>query len=262
MLLKRTLTPIMKMVHQFRRYRLLVRRMILARGMGFHFIGTSYTPMPHHLCLFDKTIILAYPNDRTLLADVISIFLDDDYGLRSVCGKVQSVVDIGANIGLFSLWARHHFRDATIHAYEPNKEISRFAADNLKEAAVMLFHEGVSNESTAGTLVMQESSRFVKTRKEASGSIKLTGIDTVIDRIGGKLDLLKLDCEGAEWEIFLRNDVLEAVRQIRMEYHFVRPDYDMAKLKEVAVELGFKIIRIISHDDYGIAWLENLRFES
>lgn len=251
----------MKMAHQFGRYRLLVRRMMLAKEMGFRFIGTNYTPMPHHLCLFDKTIVLTYPNDGTILSDVISIFLDDEYGLRSVCGKIQSIVDIGANIGLFSLWARHHFRDATIHAYEPNKEITHFAADNLKEATVVLFREGVSNESTAGTLVMKQSSRFVKTRKEASGSVKLTGIDTVIDRIGGKLDLLKLDCEGAEWEIFLRSDVLEAVRQIRMEYHFVRPDYDLARLKKVAVELGFKIIRVISHGDCGFAWLENLRFE-
>jgi FkbM family methyltransferase len=234
----------------------------MAKELEFLFIGTTYTRMPHHLRLFDKTVVLTYPNDRALLSDVINIFLDDEYGLRSICGPVKTVVDIGANIGLFSLWARHHFPDATIHAYEPNALISNYAAENLREATVTLFNEGVSNESTVGTLVMRESSRLVKTRKESLGSVKLTGIDTVIERIGGKLDLLKLDCEGAEWEIFLRSAAFQAVRQIRMEYHCDGFGYGMAKLGEVAADLGFQIIKTIPHGEFGIAWLKNLQINS
>jgi FkbM family methyltransferase len=240
----------------FSRYRLLMRRMRRAKELEFSFIGTTYSRMPHHLRLFNRTIGVTYPNDPTLLSDVINILLDDEYGLRSICGPVKTVVDIGANIGIFSLWARHNFPGATIHAYEPNEEIFNYAVENLKEATVMLFNEGVSNESTTGTLVQKESSRLGKTRKESLGRIKLTDIDTVIERVGGKLDILKLDCEGAEWEIFQRSAVFQGVSQIRMEYHFDGFGYELAKLDEVASKLGFQIIKIIPHGEFGIAWLK------
>jgi FkbM family methyltransferase len=251
-----TMTPSVASV--FGRYRLLITRMSIAKELGFRFIGTSYTRMPDRVRLFDKTIALSFPNDPALLNDVINIFLDDEYGLRTIGTPVQTVVDIGANIGLFSLWARHHFPGAMIHAYEPNEEICRYAAANFKDAEIALFHEAVSNASSSGSLVMNESSRLVKTRKGKGGSIKLTGINTVIERIGGGVDLLKMDCEGGEWDIFLESAAFKKVRQIRMEYHLDEPGQNMARLEGVASTLGFQVIKIVTHGSFGIAWLKNV----
>lgn len=242
------------------RYRLLLKRMKAARELGFNFVGTRYTRMPDRLRLFDKTVHLQYPNDPALLNDVINVILDDEYGLRSVCTPVQTVVDVGANIGLFSLWARHHFPNATIHAYEPNKEIYTYASANLSQANVVVINEGVSNESVLSRLVMAESSRLVKTKKDANGRIELSGIDRVIKRIGGSIDLLKMDCEGAEWEIFLGGAALGDVRQIRMEYHLDQVDGGIGQLSAVASDLGFEIVKIMPHDEYGIVRLRNVRF--
>ena len=78
--------------------------------------------------------------------------------------------------------------------------------ETSRKRASYFLNEGVGSEESAGKLVLRDSSRLVATEKDPRGSVKLTGIQTVIERLGGKLDLLKLDCEGAEWEIFLRRE--------------------------------------------------------
>jgi FkbM family methyltransferase len=214
--------------------------------------------LPNRLRLFGETLTLKYPDDPTLISDVINILLDDEYGLRNIRPPVSTVVDIGANIGLFSLWARHHFPTATIHAYEPNDAIWDFTVRNLRKAKVVLFNEGVGSEESAGTLILEHSSRLVATKKDSRGSVKLTGIDTVIERLEGKhLDLLKIDCEGAEWDIFLRKDAFRTVRHVRMEYHLDQR-HNMVSFEAVTSKLGFKITRLIPNRYFGIAWLENV----
>jgi FkbM family methyltransferase len=243
------------------RYLLLIRRIRIARQLGFRFFGTSRTPLPHRLRLFGETLTLKYPDDPTLISDVINILLDDEYGLREIRRPVRTVVDIGANIGLFSLWARHHFPDAMIHAYEPNDAIWGFTVGNLTSARIVLFNEGVGSEESAATLISQHSSRLTPTKRDPQGNVKLTGIDTVIRRLGGtNIDLLKIDCEGAEWDIFLRRDAFRTVRHIRMEYH-LNQNQNLACFEAVTSELGFKIMRLIPNCEFGIAWLDNARFD-
>jgi FkbM family methyltransferase len=232
------------------RYLLLIRRIRIARQLGFRFLG------PGRLRLFDETLALKYPNDPTLISDVINILLDDEYGLREIRQPIRTVVDIGANIGLFSLWARHHFPSAVIHAYEPNDAIWDFTVGNLKRARVVLFNEGVGSEET---IVSRHSSRCAAITRDPRGNIKLTGIDAVVRRLGGTdIDLLKIDCEGAEWDIFLRRDAFRTVRHIRMEYH-LNQRQNLASFEAVTSELGFKITRLIPNREFGIAWLDNAR---
>ena len=244
------------------RCRLLIKRRRIAEPMGFHFFGTSYSKIPRSLRLYGKNISLVYPNDQGHLFDLINICLDDEYGLLSIDGEVKSIIDVGANIGLFSLWARHHFPAARIHAYEPNEEMVQYASRNISGAKVSLFKEGISSEDGTGRLVTNDSSRMVKVHKDSCGLIKLTGLDVAIARIGGKLDLLKLDCEGGEWEIFLKSKPFRSIRHIRMEYHF-NSQNNLTSLTSAASELGFEITRLRPNGDFfGIAWLKNLRMPS
>jgi hypothetical protein len=85
------------------RYFLLVKRIIMARQLGFCFFGTSHTMLPNQIRLFGEELVLKYPNDPALISDVINILLDDEYGLGELGSPVRTVVDIGANVGLFSL---------------------------------------------------------------------------------------------------------------------------------------------------------------
>ena len=54
-------------------------------------------------------------------------YLFDEYFLRKICrDRISKIVDVGANVGFFSLTARSFFPLAKIHAYEPSKSNFRF----------------------------------------------------------------------------------------------------------------------------------------
>jgi hypothetical protein len=75
--------------------------------------------------------------------------------------------------------------------------------------------------------------------------------------MGGALDLLKLDCEGAEWDIFKDVEALRQVRLIRMEYHLT----DGRSLDDLTIHakrLGFHIERLEPNQGFGIAWLSRI----
>lgn len=187
--------------------------------------------------------------------DIINLWLDDEYGLKSLGGRVRTIVDVGANIGLFSLIARHHFPGARIHAYEPNPAILEYTAANMAAADVTLFREGVSSKPGLGSPRNLGTSRLNKIVVGDEGEIPVCSMTTVAERLGETVDLLKLDCEGAEWEIFNDAAAFTKVMNIRMEYH-LDPEHDLATLANVADKLGFKIIHLSPNDGFGIVWME------
>jgi len=59
----------------------------------------------------------------------------------------------------------------------------------------------------------------------------------------GDIDLLKLDCEGAEWDIFECKDAWRAVRALTMEYHlWAKPASTPDSLRWQLSGLGFSQI--------------------
>src|SRR6267142_6466530 len=92
-----------------RRMITLVRRSIMAAKLGFAFYGTSRTRFPRCVNLLGGRRELSVPPDGGYLFDVINVWLDDEYGLHTNGFEPATVLDIGANVGIFSLWAAHIF---------------------------------------------------------------------------------------------------------------------------------------------------------
>ena len=101
----------------------------------------------------------------------------------------------------------------------PNPRIFPDAVTNVALVGATVFPAGVG--SRTGLAVMHEmgDSRLAQTILSDSGSIQIVSLRDAIGRMGGDLDLLKLDCEGAEWDIFQDAEPFRRVRLIRMEYH-------------------------------------------
>jgi hypothetical protein len=74
-------------------------------------------------------------------------------------------------------------------------------------------------------------------------------------RIGGNVDLLKLDCEGAEWQILQDVDTMRHVRSVRMEYH-KNGGHTLDELLGLARDAGFDASHVQDRDRFGIAWLQ------
>ncbi len=60
--------------------------------------------------------------------------------------------------------------------------------------------------------------------------------------MGGYVDLVKLDCEGAEWSIFQDTEAWKLVGRVTMEYHlWAKPDSTIKDLETELNRLGFRV---------------------
>jgi FkbM family methyltransferase len=155
------------------------------------------------------------------------IFVTDEYAHVGDLGSPKFIIDGGANIGLVSVYFLNLYPTARIVAVEPDAETMELCRKNLAGYAdrVTTFQGAIW--SSAGKLSfqagIQEWDNSVRSPREGeSGSIEASTIPSLIALGGGgAVDLLKLDVEGAEREIFgpSAQDWLPSVKNIVIELH-------------------------------------------
>lgn len=170
------------------------------------------------------------------------IFFDDCYHLIGIDPAPRIIVDVGANVGFFSLIAKHRYPSATIHAYEPNPALKPSLEAHLSPLDIQIYPEAVGATDGFIQLKLGNNSLLTTAEFNPNGTVPLTSIAKVIGRCNGSIDLLKLDCEGAEWDILARKDILEHVRGLRMEYHlWARTGSTIEDIKNLVEAAGFEI---------------------
>ena len=225
------------------RLRALKMGVFLGRCEGFQ--------MPTSLVLNGKRHLLSLPKEHGVRIAFMELLLTDVYQLEQVSRPVRTVLDIGANVGLFCLAARHVFPEATIHAYEPNPHLEAFLKVQAETASCRYFMEAVAAEDGKVNLTLEEDSVLTRSERSDAGDIPAVAFRKVIERIGGSVDLLKLDCEGAEWELFEDEDAWENIRNVSMEYH-LWPNHTHEEARSVVQKLGFKVQTQRPADGFGL----------
>lgn len=141
------------------------------------------------------------------LTSYIEVFLEDDYGFANMeTGKeARAILDVGANIGVFSLAAAKRFPEAAIYAFEPNPDAYSRLVRNLDlngaGNATPVNHAVYSMSGTVGfSAEGSTSSGFI-----ADGgtlTVQTLTLDDFCPRNGiSGVSLLKIDVEGAEVEV-------------------------------------------------------------
>ncbi len=97
------------------------------------------------------------------------ILFDDCYRLSEVHGPVRNVLDIGANVGIFAITARHFFPRATIHCYEPNRALEEYLSFHCGEVGAAWFVEGVGYRAGRIHLRSGETSLHSVSESSADG---------------------------------------------------------------------------------------------
>ncbi len=135
------------------------------------------------------------------------------------------VVDVGANIGDFAIQAARMCPEGRVLAVEP----VRSAGEMIARQARL---NGVANiawicaalSSAEGDADAARSESPYARGAAALERVRMMTLSRLMEEHGlDQIDLLKLDCEGAEWDILpAAEEVLPRVRQICMEFHCER----------------------------------------
>lgn len=179
------------------------------------------------------------------------IFTEDLYYFES--DKIDPVIlDIGANIGLATLYFKKHYPHAKITAVEPVAKNFKLLEQNIfennlsntyalelavtaKPGVLTLYTDSNNNwHSTAGII----EGNWTKSQITTPVEVKAVTLSSLINQ---PIDLLKIDIEGAE-QVALKETApkLNLVKQILCEFHPV-PGQNLAELVKHLEQTGFKI---------------------
>lgn len=211
-----------------------------AAALGFSFRRSREFEPPSRILVAGTERELHLPGDHGTNVAFLDILLDDCYRLRGFPNNIASVLDVGAHVGLFSLAARMRFPRADIHAYEPNPEMLPFLHQQSRIGSFSVYPEAVGAHSGRVTIMPGEDSVHTKVVSDSQSSLKCTAFSDAVARFSEEPILVKLDCEGAEWEILSNANGWDRIAYLAMEYH-LWAGYNLNELRCKLQSLGFNV---------------------
>src|SRR4051812_31383614 len=221
-----------------------LHRKLKAHHLGVTFKRTTSFVAPTQIKINGTRQSISLPGDHGTAMAFRDLFLDDCYGLTTCTVPMATILDIGAHVGLFGLAVRDRFPQTTLHAYEPNPNLEKHLKVQANVAHFAYFMEAVGLEDGKVTLAINDNSVWTRSKVDPTGDIPQIAFRRALQRLGGSvdlvksIDLVKLDCEGAEWQILQDAHAWQAVRNLAMEYH-LWPNHTHDEIQAVVQQLGF-----------------------
>lgn len=139
----------------------------------------------------------------------------------------RTIVDAGANIGMSSIYFTHKYPEARIIAIEPEASNFELLARNVKPySAITPIHAALWSQD--GEINVSDPNpdtgpygKWAFVTKEGPGiPVRAITMRTLMVEMGiRKVDLLKVDIEGAEIEVFGSCDWIQDIRCLVIELH-------------------------------------------
>jgi FkbM family methyltransferase len=182
-----------------------------------------YTLIQRHSQTIKHPVFLRHPS--TDLSTYKQIFSDFSYNCE-LTFEPDIIVDAGANIGLASVYFANKYSNAKIISIEPEKnnfEMLKKNIANYKNITPLNAALWNKNEEVCVIDINRGNDSFQVGKSAVSNSFKTDGftIEKNMDMFNlPKIDLLKIDIEGAEKEVFENpTNWLNNVNTIAIELH-------------------------------------------
>jgi FkbM family methyltransferase len=212
-----------------------------------------------------ETFVCPAPDEVRFLHQ--KIFVEREYGelIEPSCLlRGQTIVDVGANVGVFARWAAKTFPESQVIAFEPIPPLYECLVQNLRSGdraiprAVGRAHAPVQMEYLPEyTMLSGRAASLGRTQYVAAASserralvekaftnpqtfeIPSTTLETALADVG-EIGLLKVDVEGMEMDVFdgIGDRVWPQIQQIVAEVHVV--DDRLQSLTSLLKARGFR----------------------
>jgi FkbM family methyltransferase len=165
--------------------------------------------------------------DRRIFRNVV---VENEYRLPSRFQPNDVILDVGAHIGTFALAVLRRGA-GLVHSCEADEENFKLMRANLARFGerTRVYHRAVWRSDVLVELLSLHNPR----RGDNTGGVQVAGSSTTktvsvlaFDDLvaaaagqSGRIRLLKLDCEGAEWPILFTSRMLNRIDAICGEYH-------------------------------------------
>ena len=197
-----------------------------------------------------EAVFMIEPRSSDLFT-IYEIFFDRGYlpKLPKFPKIVDTVVDLGANIGVFSVWASSVFRPKAVVAVEMepacyNQLVENIALNHLEDTVRPFQGAIFSHSGAVGTRKIPGSNFYEVAPQKSTHRVKSFSFKdflnmTHLDRV----DLLKIDIEGAEKYLLTEENASlfkRCVRYILLETHSLN-DFKSEQAAAYLGSLGFRL---------------------
>jgi FkbM family methyltransferase len=187
---------------------------------------------------------LDYVNAGHLRSQFEEIFVGRQYAFTTDTPN-PVIVDCGGNVGISAVWFKLHYPGCRLTVYEADTDLADLLRRNLRrlgfdDVAVRCEAVWVANETVRFHRTGGDSGRITP-----DGSATCRAID-LSECLPARVDLLKMDVEGAEYPVLDRlcqTGAIQRVRQLVCEFHVWRDKTDallqtLARLRTSGMQLS------------------------
>jgi len=180
-------------------------------------------------------------------------------GIKKKIKTNPIIIDIGANVGFFTLFAVSKYQNCIIYSFEPiysnfqqlikNRDLNRTEKINCFNKAVCghggtvkITFDPTDSFTTSATINNNDTEESL----ESLDVPCLTLSDIFKENHINHCDLLKMDCEGAEYDILYNTseDVLNKIDQMAIEVHAGKKEKEnLSSLKNFLSKSNFKLFQ-------------------
>jgi FkbM family methyltransferase len=226
---------------------------------------------PRSLTFLTRTgVRIDTPNRPGARVPVYEIFAEDCYRLEWLLGPLLrrpiQVLDIGGHVGTFSCRLTQLHPQANVMTFEPSSTTASYLRRNVEQNGVAdrvtVFERALA--ATTGYAVFDDNGagsglNGLAAAGHSSGTatkVETISFDDAVAAAPAPVDLVKIDCEGGEYDLVLNSTPSSwaSVQRVVIEHHPV-DGHSWAELRDFFAGVGLTQQAQETFEGYGCTWL-------
>lgn len=213
---------------------------------------------------------ISIPNAPGARVPVYEVFAEDCYDLRWFLGDLIDrpihILDVGGHVGTFSTHLAAIHPGATADVFEPSPDTFQFLKKNIEDngntARITPHQKALAGETGFAIFDLQGAGSghnhlAFDDRVDGSGvRVETVAFDEVVAGARGPVELIKMDCEGGEYDMVYKSSKSSwaNVQRLVLEYHTM-PGESWEELRDWFASVGLHVVRDERSKIAGTAWL-------